>query len=78
MPPRVSAYAQHPGGMRAAPTHGGERMTQADLERRIHNIEQKLDDIDRQLSVLSTGIALARWFGPFAVSIAAVIVVVLK
>lgn len=53
-------------------------MTQADLERRIHNIEQKLDDIDRQLSVLSTGIALARWFGPFAVSIAAVIVVVLK
>lgn len=53
-------------------------MTQADLERRIRSLEQELSDIKRQLTVLATGISIARWAGPFSVSIAAVIIVLLK
>lgn len=53
-------------------------MTQADLERRMASIERELAEIKRQLAVLAAGIALARWAGPFLVSIAAVLVVVAK
>lgn len=35
-------------------------------------VEAKLEDHDRQLTVLSTGVAIARWVGPFVVAIAAV------
>jgi hypothetical protein len=53
-------------------------MTQADLERRVRQLEQELDDFRRQLTVLATGVAIARWAGPFSVSIAAVVIVLLK
>lgn len=53
-------------------------MTQADLERRIRQMEHDLIDIKRQLTVLATGISIARWVGPFSVSIAAVVIVLLR
>jgi hypothetical protein len=53
-------------------------MTMADIERRLREVERQLDDINRQLTVLATGVALARWVGPFMVSIAAIVIVLLK
>jgi len=53
-------------------------MTPADLEARLRSVEHELAEIRRQLAVLSTGIALARWLGPFAVSLAAVVIVAVK
>ena len=60
-------------------------MTQADLERRIRELEQKVFVLEkdlvaqgRALAVLSTGITIARWLGPFIVSVATVVIVVAK
>jgi hypothetical protein len=60
-------------------------MTQADLERRIHALEEKIVHLeqalvehDRSLAVLGTGITIARWLGPFVVSLATVIIVLAK
>jgi hypothetical protein len=53
-------------------------VTQADLERRIRHIEETIGTLERQLAVLATGIAIARWVGPFSVSVAAVVIVLLK
>ena len=53
-------------------------MTPQDIERRISALEKRLLEIDRQLAVLATGVALARWLGPFAVSVVAIVIVVLK
>jgi hypothetical protein len=53
-------------------------MTPADMERRLRIIETELGDIKRQLTVLATGVALARWLGPFIVSVAAITIVLVK
>lgn len=60
-------------------------MTQADLERRIRSLEEKIAVLERDLvtqgralAVLATGITIARWLGPFIVSVATVVIVVAK
>lgn len=49
-----------------------------DIEDRLRAIEQQIAEIQKQLAVLATGIALARWLGPFAVSVAAMIIILAK
>lgn len=53
-------------------------MTQADLERRIHLLEQKVVDLERSLAVVATGVALARWMAPFIVSVITVAIILSK
>jgi len=60
-------------------------MTQADLERRIRALEAKIVSLEaetashaRSLAVLASGITIARWLGPFSVSLATVIIVLVK
>ena len=53
-------------------------MTQADLERRIRELELKLVEIERSQVVLATGIALARWALPVAMSVAAFVLILVK
>ncbi len=50
----------------------------ADLERRIALIEHKLVELERSQAVLNTGIALARWFTPTVISVAAVVVAIVR
>lgn len=60
-------------------------MTQADMERRIHALETRIVQLEtqiadqgRSLAVLASGITIARWLGPFVVSIATVVIVLTK
>lgn len=53
-------------------------MTPADMERRLSKLETELANVKQQLVVLSTGVALARWLGPFIVSVAAIVIVLVR
>jgi len=60
-------------------------VTQADLERRIHDLEQDLEQlrgvvVDHAclLAVLSAAVTFARWVGPFAVAVAVVVISITK
>lgn len=60
-------------------------MTQADLERRVRELEDALAGLHAEVQrlsrgqvVLETAVSLARWFGPFVVSVAAVVIVLVK
>ena len=39
---------------------------------------ETIAELRRQQVVISTGVALARWFGPFFVSVAAVVIVLVR
>ena len=53
-------------------------MTAADVEARLRALEHELAEIRRQLAILTTGIALARWLGPLSVSLAAVLIMLAR
>lgn len=50
----------------------------AEIERRIAAVEKRVADLERGQIVLATAVALARWLVPISVSVAAVLVVILK
>lgn len=53
-------------------------MTQADLERRIRVLEQKVVNLEQGQLMLATAVALARWGVPVVVSVAAIVVIFAK
>lgn len=45
---------------------------------RIERLETRIVTLERNMIVLNTAVSLARWFGPFAVSIIAIAFVLIK
>ena len=41
---------------------------------RLNKVEQRLDELEKQLAVLNAAVSLARWMGPLLVGLAAVVI----